>query len=170
MIDFTKQILTSQLEASLAMLAQCIERCPAEHWNGKIAKYEFWHVAYHTLYCTDMYLSTGWDAYEQCEFLPAGKEEVKLEYPTREMTKAELLAYADRCRNRAIEAIANETPESLEQPVSFPWLPSPSRGELYLYNLRHIMHHTGQLTAYLRRVGVDTDWVRSGWRVSVKTN
>ena len=48
------------------------------------------------------------------------------------------------------------------------WLPF-SRLELHLYNLRHIQHHTGQLSAYLRRVVPELAepkklrCVRSGW-------
>lgn len=37
MTEYFKQILTSQFEASLAMLNQCIEHCPQQHWEGKIA-------------------------------------------------------------------------------------------------------------------------------------
>ena len=39
-----------------------------------------------------------------------------------------------------------------------------SRLEMHLYNLRHIQHHTGQLSAFLRRAGVDTRWVGAGRR------
>lgn len=62
-----------------------------------------------------------------------------------------------------------ETPDSLAAPSGFSWRPF-SRGELHLYNLRHIQHHTGALSAYLRRVDASLkdrktlSWVRMGWR------
>jgi hypothetical protein len=37
MLDHVKQIVTGQFEASLAMLKQCIEACPDEHWESKVA-------------------------------------------------------------------------------------------------------------------------------------
>jgi uncharacterized damage-inducible protein DinB len=45
-----------------------------------------------------------------------------------------------------------------------------SRGELHIYNIRHVQHHAGQMSAYLRRVdGALADpkalpWVGTGWR------
>jgi hypothetical protein len=41
MIEYVKQLLMSQFEASLAMLRQCIAACPPEHWEGKIANGTF---------------------------------------------------------------------------------------------------------------------------------
>jgi hypothetical protein len=52
MLEFFKQIVTSQFEAALAMLNQCIAACPAEYWEGKIANDSFRYVAYHTLFFT----------------------------------------------------------------------------------------------------------------------
>jgi hypothetical protein len=73
------------------------------------------------------------------------------------------------CRRKLVETLAAETPESLAAPSGFSRL-SFSRGELHLYNLRHIQHHTGALSAYLRRVDASlkdskaVDWVRKGWQ------
>ena len=163
MLDFFTTILTNQFEASLAMLGQCIERCPAKHWNGKIVKYEFWHVAYHTLYCTDMYLAPNFDSFVPCEFLPGGIADIMDEYPSRETTKTELAGYVALVHQRAIDRLAAETEESLQRPAEYDWLPPMSRGELHILSVRHLAHHTGQLGAYLRRVGVETEWVKSGW-------
>jgi hypothetical protein len=57
MIDYIKKILTGQFEASLCVMKECLQKCPPEHWDGKIAKYAFWHVGYHTLCFVDLYLS-----------------------------------------------------------------------------------------------------------------
>jgi hypothetical protein len=57
MLDYVQKILTGQFEASLGMLNDCIQNYPPRHWDGRIAKYPFWHVAYHTLCFVDLYLS-----------------------------------------------------------------------------------------------------------------
>jgi hypothetical protein len=48
-----------------------------------------------------------------------------------------------------METLASETRESLERESGFRWLPF-SRSELHVYNIRHVQHHTGQLSAYVR--------------------
>lgn len=172
MTDDIKPILAAQFEAALCMLRDCIERCPPEHWDGLIAKYPFWQVAYHTLCFVDFYLAPGDEAWEprtgEGGFHPKGRADLDDEYPSRRFTRAELLAYLALCRAKLHEVLgeapsAGRARESLEAPSGFPRLPF-SRAELHLYNMRHIQHHTGQLGAYLRRAGVDTDWVKAGWR------
>ena len=64
MIDHLQSILTAQFEASLCMLNECIQRCPEEHWEGKIANDSFREIAYHTLFFVDLYLSPGEDAFQ----------------------------------------------------------------------------------------------------------
>lgn len=163
MLEYVKQILTGQFEASLAMLGQCVEKCPADLWNGKIAKYEFWHVAYHTLCCTDMYLAQSSDEFQPSESHPQGMDELTNEFPSREFSRKEISAYLAQCHRKALDTLAAETSDSLERQAEFDWMPSLTRGELHIYNIRHVMHHVGQLSACLRRGGVDTDWVKSGW-------
>jgi uncharacterized damage-inducible protein DinB len=80
----------------------------------------------------------------------------------------ETLAYAEFCRQVLVEALARETMESLHGPSGFSWIPT-SRGELYLYNLRHVQHHAGQMSAYLRRLDAGLKqpkalpWIKTGW-------
>lgn len=161
MTDLYKQAVTAQFEASLCMLNECIEKCPEEHWEGLIAKYPFWMVAYHALCFTDLRLWPSEEAFRpREEFHPKGMAELNEEYPSRKFEKAELLEYAAVCRRMLLEVMPGER---LEAPSGFSGLPI-TRAELHLHSMRHIQHHTGQLGAYLRRVGVDTGWVRAGWR------
>ncbi|MCA9288472.1 MAG: DinB family protein [Phycisphaerales bacterium] len=161
--------ITSQFEAALAMLEGCIDKCPDDRWDAQppeaVAKYPFWQVAYHTLCFVDCYLSHGLDAFEYRTgpggLHPAGEKELSDEYPSRRFERDELTRYIAICREKLREAMAAETTESLAAPSGFSWLPF-SRLELHLYNLRHLAHHTGQLTAYLRRFGVETKWVKDG--------
>jgi len=166
MPDQLNAILLAQFEAALCMLRDCIERCPPQHWDAPIAKYPFFLVAYHTLYMADIRLAPSDAAWNpRPEFHPRGRAEVDDEYPSRRFTQAELLAYTDLCLSLARAAIPAESAATLAGPSGFPRLEF-SRAELHIHSTRHIQHHTGQLGASLRRIGVDTAWVFSGWRES----
>lgn len=169
MIDHVRRILAGQFEASLFMLNECLTRCPTRHWDGIVGKYPFWQVAYHTLCFVDLYLSPDKAAFEFRDVHPCGWKEFDEEYPSRRFEQSELIAYLQICRSKAVSTIAGETAESLEGPSGFSWKPF-SRGELHVMNIRHIQHHAGQLSAYLRRVDAGFQdpeavrWSSSGWK------
>jgi hypothetical protein len=169
-MSLLRSVLWSQMEASLRMMQECIEKCPADHWSGEpprtIAKYPFWMVTYHTLCFVDVYLSPGDEVWQpRPDLHPLGRAELENEYPSRMFSRAELLAYAAICRELAGRVLGDhehaESDQTLAGPSGFKRLPF-SRAELHIYNIRHIQHHTGQLSAYLRRNGVDTRWVGRG--------
>lgn len=179
MPSFPCRILSTQFDAALCMLDECIRACPEAQWDAPVAKYTFWQVAYHTLCFTDFYLSQSEAAFRARigegqggapgggGLHPKGMAELDDEYPSRRFVKAELEEYATICRGKSAEAFAAETDESLAGPSGFSRLPF-SRAELHIYSTRHIQHHAGQLAAVLRRAGVvgevELRWVRSGWR------
>jgi hypothetical protein len=168
MIDFIKQILTSQFEAALAMLKQCVEACPLEHWEGKIANDTFRQVAYHTLFFVDLYLTPNESAFSLGDLHHRGGDE---RGPTVSagLSKDETLAYLLICRQKMIETLVAETQDSLQGSSGFSYRRF-SRCELHLTNIRHIQHHVGQMSAYLRRVDPSLGdpkalpWVGTGWR------
>ena len=170
MIDNVRQILTGQFEASLAMLNQCIEACPPEHWEGKIAQSTFRWVAYHTLFFCDLYLSPSSKAFEVRDLHRRGGDE-REPVECAGLPKDDTLAYVPICRQKMLKSIAAETQESLAGPSGFSWY-KVTRGELHLINIRHIQHHTGQLSAYLRRTDdrfkdrKTLRWIGSGWGAS----
>jgi len=169
MVDYIKKVLMGQFEAVLCMLNDCVQKCPQEHWDGKIAKYPFWQVAYHTLCFVDLYLSPNEESFQLRDIHPRGWSELYEEFPSRRFDKSEITEYLVMCRKKATETLASETRESLERESGFHWLPF-SRGELHVYNIRHVQHHTGQLSAYLRRIDPALQdpkavrWVGTGWR------
>jgi len=165
MVEHFRKILTGQFEAALCMLNDCVRKCPEAHWDGKIANDTFRQVAYHTLFYVDLYLSPSEEAFELRELHRRGGDERSNSAPSIGLSKDESLAYLAICRQKAVATSASETPESLGRESGFSWLPF-SRGEVHLYNLRHAQHHTGQLSAYLRRIVEDGErwWVRTGWR------
>ncbi len=139
MIEYLKTILTGQFEASLAMLNQCVRLSPT---RGRLRAAR--------------------------PPSPRGWTEPDEEAPRIGLPKDDTLGYVEVCRAKLLETMASETATSLEGPSGFSWLPI-SRGELHLYNIRHIQHHTGQMSAHLRRVDPalkDTtapQWVDTGW-------
>lgn len=169
MIEYVRTILTGQFEASLCMMNDCLVKCPPGHWDGIVGKYPFWTVAYHTLCFVDLYLSPDKDAFEFRDVHPCGWKEFDDEYPSRRFEQNELIAYLAICRSKMLSTIAGESAETLQGASGFSWL-SFTRGELHLYNMRHVQHHTGQLSAYLRRVDPvfqnpkTVRWVSSGWK------
>jgi hypothetical protein len=167
-IDYMRQILIGQFEASLAMLNACIAACPEEHWEGKIANGTFRWVAYHTLFFVDLYLSPSEEAFELRELHQRGGDE-REPVASAGLSKEETLAYVALCRQKVLDILGGETRDSLEGPSGFSWRKF-SRGELHIYNIRHVQHHAGQLSAFLRRVDESCrdrgalPWVATGWR------
>ena len=168
MTEYLKTILTGQFQASLSMLNQCVRLCPPEHWEGMIANRTFRTIAYHTLFFVDLYLSPREDDFELRDLHHRGGDELIDGAPRIGLPKDDTVGYVEICRAKLLETMAWETAASLAGPSGFSWL-LISRGELHLYNIRHIQHHTGQMSAYLRRVDAalkDTAalrWVRTGW-------
>jgi hypothetical protein len=161
-------ILTSQYEAALAMVKDCIAAAGEEHWEGTIATATCRQIAYHTLFWTDYYLSTSEDAFCLRELHHRGGDERRPELSPG-LGREETLDYAGICRAKAVEVVAAETRESLEGPSGFSWRKC-SRAELHVYSIRHIQHHAGGMAAYLRRVDPGLAgrealrWVGHGWR------
>lgn len=165
-----QHIVRSQFRAALAMLEGCVSACPDAHWDAVIGKYPFWQVVYHSLCFVDCYLSASNEEFtrivngrsgEAFNPQPGGMAELENEHPSRRFTRDEMLMYAQMCRRKLDDVLGRESEAALDGASGFSWLPF-SRAELHLYNLRHVQHHAGQLSASLRRAGVDTRWVKAG--------
>jgi hypothetical protein len=167
MIEAVKQTIVGQFEAALAMLCHCVAACPAEHWEGRIANNTFRQVAYHALFFADFYLSPNEDAFQLRELHRRGGDE-REPVVSPGLSKDETIQYAATCRQKAIDILSSETPETLIGPSGFS-IRRISRLELHVYNIRHLQHHTGQLSAYLRRVNPSLGeqalpWIGAGWQ------
>src|SRR5262249_53413922 len=109
------------------------------------------------------------DAFVLRDFHHRGGDERNDEIANPGLAQDETLAYVSICRQTMLDALAAETAESLQGTSGFAYRPI-TRGELHVYNLRHVQHHTGQLSAYLRRVdpslsaGNALPWIGTGWR------
>jgi hypothetical protein len=168
MIEYVRKMLIGEFEAALCMLNQCVEACPEPHWNDKIANGTFCWVAYHALFFLDLYLSPSEHDFTRREFHFHGGDE-REDHLSAGLSKQDTHAYVPICRQKMIEAIAAETPDTLAGGSGFSWYPI-TRGEFHLNNIRHVQHHTGQLSAHLRRIGVaeannkSLPWIGAGWR------
>ncbi len=58
-----KSVIASQYLAALEMLSQAVEKCPGSMWNDPFHKNKFWHIAYHALFYTDLYLHPSGDEF-----------------------------------------------------------------------------------------------------------
>jgi hypothetical protein len=137
----------TQFGASLDMLENAITMCPDEHWDTAT---DFWYRAYHCVFWTDYFLSTEPNEFEPpkpftfSEFDPAGKK------PERVYTKSEVIDYLEHCRRKASRLIRELTPDRMNDR----WIneyKNYSLLEVLLYNMRHIQHHSAQLTCSLGR-------------------
>lgn len=160
----TRAAIKSQYRAVLEMLRQAIVKCPDDLWTDPGYQNPFWHVAYHALFYTHLYLQhTGAD------FAPWSKHREEYEFlgplpwpPHREPEigepygKEEVLEYLAFCQGEVEERVSSL---DLEAGSGFDWLPF-DKLELQFYNIRHTQHHTGQLVDRLRTAaGIGIGWV-----------
>ena len=160
-----KAAILSQFGASLSMLADCLEKCPPAHWDAPIAKYPFWHVAYHTLFFTHLYLQPDHTAFRPWEHHRPEYENLgPLPWPPHRLpnigqpyTRPEVLDYWRRCDamvDPSVDALDLSSPD-----CGFPWYGAMPKLDHQLVNLRHVQHHTAILSARLRQAtGAGVDW------------
>lgn len=169
MLPLYKSLITDQFNAALAMLNECVEKCPDELWYEPVVEWKFCQVAFHALFYADVYLGTTLEELKQQPFHRehantfADYEDLKPERPQASYEKGFVRSYLEYCRNKAKTVLAAETDESLAHRPGFDWLDIP-RAEVHVYNIRHLHHHAAQLSLHLRRkTGEGAAWQSSGW-------
>jgi hypothetical protein len=157
-------VIISQYQAALEMLKQAITKCPDALWDNPGDKTRFWHIAYHALFYTHLYLQDT-----EPDFTPWSKHRPEYQFlgqtpwpphlppqigePFSQETELEYLAF---CQAQVAERVPQL---DLHAASGFDWLPF-SKLELQFYTLRHLQQHTGELMERLgTRAGVDVDWV-----------
>lgn len=151
-----------QYGGALQMMENAIRACPDERWGDTPEWHGFGYLAFHTLFWLDLYLFGAVEGFAPPA--PFGLEELDPEgkLPPRTYTKGELLGYLEHARSRCREVMSTMTDAEAARPVTFR-NHVPDRGELALYNLRHLQHHVGQLQLLLRQYGVEPPrWVKRG--------
>lgn len=156
-------LLASQYHAALEMLKQSVIRCPSEMWNDPQDRNKFWHVAYHALFYTSLYLHPTLEDFkpfaghrQDYENLGPRPDSAQRTPDTGEpYTQGEILEFMDLCWKQ-VDSILPAL--DLEGASGFFWQPI-NKLEMLLYNLRHLQQHTGELMERLgSRAGVDINW------------
>jgi hypothetical protein len=160
MDHFWEVSIQHQFATALAMLRDAIQRCPDKLWDDRTHGTPFWHIAYHTLFCTDFYLEEAHDKFKPRDFheirsqtLPGRYDwlDVKeVDTPAQPYARKQLFDYADHCRDKCDQVFSTLSEADASQRCGFPWY-DLNQGQFLLNNLRHIQHHTGQLALILRR-------------------
>jgi len=162
-MDASKAII-SQYLAALEMLKQAIIQCPDSIWNDPGDKTKFWHVAYHALFYTHLYLQdseqtfTPWPKHRpeyqfigQVPWPPHAAPQIGEPYD-----KETVLEYLVFCQQQVTERAPLLNPEAVS---GFSWLPF-GKLELQFYNIRHIQQHAGELMERLgTRAHLELPWV-----------
>jgi hypothetical protein len=160
-----KEVVQSQYLASLEMLKNAIVNCPESMWVDPEPKNKYWHIAFHAIFYTHLYLQPSeqdfkvWEKHrEEYEFMgslpwpPHNKPKIGDPY-----SKIEILEYLEFCKEQVREKVPILNLENSES--GFSWLPF-GKLELQFYNIRHLQQHTGELCERLgTTAGLDVDWV-----------
>jgi hypothetical protein len=159
-----KTVIISQYRASLKMLGDAIDLCEDDLWENAEYHNQFWQIAYHTLFFTNLYMSGS-----ENSFVPWKKHRDDLQnlrcmmgtdgtsvIPAYE--KTEIFDYMETTMHKIEPALYHL---HATEPSGFHWLPF-SKLELEFYNIRHIQHHAAQLIERIREAyGKEVRWC--GW-------
>lgn len=156
--------LSSQYHATLTMLENSVKQCPSQLWEDQKGTNKYWHIAFHTLFYTHLYLHDSeiqfeaWEKHlEQYEYLNYQPETTAKDGAV--YSKEDLHEYLTLCKDRVDTYLPTV---NFTEPSGFSWLPF-DKLELHLYNIRHAQHHTGQLGDRLREhEQMSLRWVGKG--------
>jgi len=155
----------NQFGAALDMFENAVEKCPSELWtynysSGKEAADEkniddirgcFWYIAYHTLFFTDYYLDMNPENFKMPEPFTRKESDFDEVMPPKIYTKEELLFYINYCREKLRNLLIDLDETKAAHRWINPWK-DYSMLEITMYNMRHVMHHTGQLNMMLGKI------------------
>jgi hypothetical protein len=167
--------LKEQYHAGLAMLRQCVQRCPDDLWTSGTHPRPFWRIAFHVAFFTHNYLvqdeaafnesfvvgcapasvvtALGAEHWTQCGEV----EPYELPEDAPPVSQEQILEYI-----AFIDALINPTLDALDlgaAETGFSWYQNMSKLSHELMNLRHLQGHIGQLSELLMARGIDTDWI-----------
>jgi hypothetical protein len=149
-----KEVIKSQYHASLEMLKRAVEKCPESLWADPEPKNKFWHIAFHALFYTHLYLQDS-----EKDFTPWAKHRAMYNFtgpvpwPPHEIpkigepySKPEVLEYLEFCQKEVDKRVPGL---NLDSESGFPWKPF-NKLELQIESIRHIDYHAGQLIDRMR--------------------
>ncbi len=160
--------LKEQYHACLAMLAECVEKCPNDLWLEGAHPRTFWRIAFHAAFYAHLYLGQNEAAFRPWPGRREGIHHGLWERPA-DVEPYELPAEAERYSQREIldyigfiDTLIDPTVDTLDLDAAetgFSWYKNMGKLSHELMSLRHIQGHVGQLSELLMARGIDTDWV-----------
>lgn len=151
-----KKLVWEQLGASIDMLRNAITACPEKNWDDKS---QFWYIAYHTLFMLDYYMSAEPNQFHPPAPFTMSEMDPSGLMPERTYTKEELLTYLAHCREKCFQRVSSVTSTTMFDPVTTYNRDYPAL-EIFMFNTRHVQHHTAQLNLLLRQAGTEPPgWV-----------
>ncbi len=155
MEQYIRNALWIEFGAAIDYLADNIRVCPDRLWKTRLFDYsdeppefsQYWYIVYHTLYYIDLYLYGTEEGFVQlAPFNQTAKDDPSR--PQRPFTQADLLTYLASCRAACKATIAALTDEQAQQWCAYGWVEA-SFFEFFIYSLRHVQEHGGQLNLFL---------------------
>ena len=148
------------------MLRNVVELCPEDLWFSTEYQNRFWHIVYHSLFYTHLYVQPSegdfqaWSKHVPNSNYLGPRPWAKNE-PFRRpepYAKSDIQEYSELC----LAEVEKQVPLiRLEDGSGFSWLPF-DKVELQFYNIRHLQHHTGQLIERLRTANnIGISWTGS---------
>ena len=68
MHDYWQTVIGRQFAAAIQMLRSAVEACPDDLWDDYAHGTPFWHLAYHSLFYADFYLSDDAETFQARDF------------------------------------------------------------------------------------------------------
>jgi hypothetical protein len=168
-----RQALKEQYHAGLAMLAECVEKCPESMWTAGEHPRPFWRIVWHAAFFTHNYIVQDEEAFNASvqDWPPAARttlgvsdtqkaidvEPYELPAGVPALTRQEMqeyIAYVRSVIDTTVDSLDLESPET-----GFSWYSNMTKLSHELMNLRHIQGHVGQLSELLMAQGIDIDWI-----------
>lgn len=166
-----RDALKEQYHAGMAMLTECVHKCPDDTWPSGKHPRAFWRIVFHAVFYTHLYAGKNESALKSWPGRKEGIHPGLWEDPSRvepyelpEVApiygKSEMLDYI-RYVDSQLDALLDEVDFDSDD-SGIPWYPNIGKLSHELMNLRHLQGHVGQLSELLMARGIDTDWVAKG--------
>ena len=140
-------------------MKEAIELCPDELWVGGTHPRNFWRIAYHALFYTDLYLAQNEQAFEPWEKHRPECRVLWGDPPAEDpYSREDVLAYLEGLNETVKSRIASLDLDASE--TGYDWYPkSMNKLDHVVMNVRHLQEHIGQLRDRLINAGFEPDWI-----------
>ena len=166
-----REALKEQYHAGLAMLAECVAKCPEDVWLAGEYPRPFWRIAFHAAFFTHLYMGQNEAAFQpwpgRKEGIHEGLWQQPFEVEPYELPEDAEIYLSNEMLDyiRYVDTLVAPTVAQLDLDIDetgFGWYKNMSKLSHQLLNLRHLQGHVGQLSELLMARGIETDWISRG--------